>query len=135
MLINFLIEHFSYKILFVWSIFEGEIGLALAGFMVREGKFDFTTVLTIAIFGALIGAGIVSFVLGTIFGVEDIGFYILRFFLIIIGMLFCYLGANRAVTYRRPNRVIPGLILFGIGMILIFIGLLMFFRFELFSLA
>ena len=87
------------------------------------------------VFGALIGAGIVSFVLGTIFGVEDIGFYILRFFLIIIGMLFCYLGANRAVTYRRPNRVIPGLILFGIGMILIFIGLLMFFRFELFSLA
>jgi len=87
------------------------------------------------VFGALICVGIVSLILGTIFRVEDIGFYILRFFLIIIGMLFCYLGANRAVTYRRPNRVIPGLILFGIGMILIFIGILMFFRFELFSLA
>ena len=66
MLINFLIEHFSYKILFVWSIFEGEIGLALAGFMVREGKFDFTTVLTIAIFGALIGDTTI-FLLGRLF--------------------------------------------------------------------
>jgi membrane protein DedA with SNARE-associated domain len=55
MLTSFLISHFSYPILFVWSIFEGEIGLSLAGYMSKEGKFDFYIVILIAICGALIG--------------------------------------------------------------------------------
>ena len=66
MFISFLIEHFSYKILFFWSILEGEIGLALAGFMVQEGKFDFLTVLTLAVSGALIG-DVTVFLLGRLF--------------------------------------------------------------------
>jgi len=53
-MIDFFIEHFSYGILFLWSFLEGEIGLTLAGYMVEQGKFDFTTVLLIAITGAFI---------------------------------------------------------------------------------
>ncbi len=65
-MIDFFIAHFSYKILFVWSIFEGEIGLALAGFMVKEGRFDLPMVLAITISGAIIGDMSV-FVFGRLF--------------------------------------------------------------------
>ena len=55
MVLDFLISHFSYKILFFWSLLEGEIGLALAGYMVEQGKFLPQTVLAIAISGAFLG--------------------------------------------------------------------------------
>ena len=55
MIIDYLIQHFSYKILFVWSLLEGEIGLALAGYMVKQGQFQPVDVLSIAIAGALLG--------------------------------------------------------------------------------
>jgi len=55
MVIDYLIGHFSYKILFVWSFLEGEIGLALAGFMVRQGHFQIEYVIPIAIGGAFLG--------------------------------------------------------------------------------
>jgi membrane protein DedA with SNARE-associated domain len=55
MITTFLLTHFSYYILFIWSLFEGEIGLSLAGYMSKEGKFDFFLVLCIAVSGALIG--------------------------------------------------------------------------------
>ncbi len=65
-MIEFLIAHFSYKILFVWSIFEGEIGLALAGYMVAQERFALPQVLLITISGALIGDMSV-FLLGRLF--------------------------------------------------------------------
>jgi len=52
---NFLYEHFSYTILFIWSIFEGEIGLTIAGMLSEKGKFSFQYILLIAVLGALIG--------------------------------------------------------------------------------
>jgi len=61
-MISYLITHFSYKILFFWSIFEGEIGLTLSGYMVEQGKFDLLTVLLIAVSGALIGDMIIFFI-------------------------------------------------------------------------
>ncbi len=54
-MIEYLIAHFSYTILFFWSFLEGEIGLALAGFMIEKGKFDFPTVFIITFSGAMIG--------------------------------------------------------------------------------
>ncbi|AKF24983.1 membrane protein [Sulfurovum lithotrophicum] len=54
-MIDFFIAHFSYGILFIWSILEGEIGLTLAGYMVKVGKFDLPQVLLLTIGGALIG--------------------------------------------------------------------------------
>jgi len=54
-MIEYLISHFSYTILFFWSFLEGEIGLALAGFMIEKGKFDFPTVFIITFSGAMIG--------------------------------------------------------------------------------
>ncbi len=54
-MIEYLISHFSYTILFFWSFLEGEIGLALAGFMIEKGKFDFPTVFMITFSGAMIG--------------------------------------------------------------------------------
>ena len=54
MITNFLIEHFSYLILFVWSIFEGEIGLTLGGYLSKDGDFVFSKVVLIAILGAFI---------------------------------------------------------------------------------
>lgn len=55
MITGFLMTHFSYTVLFIWSVFEGEIGLTLAGMMSKNGSFDFFRVLFIAISGALIG--------------------------------------------------------------------------------
>ena len=52
---NFLYEHFSYTLLFIWSIFEGEIGLTIAGMLSNQGKLSFEYVLTIAVIGAFIG--------------------------------------------------------------------------------
>ncbi|QOP45450.1 DedA family protein [Sulfurimonas paralvinellae] len=52
---NFLYEHFSYTILFIWSIFEGEIGLTIAGMLSNKGSLTFQYVLGIAVIGALIG--------------------------------------------------------------------------------
>ena len=54
-MIEYLIAHFSYRILFIWSIFEGEIGLALAGYMVAQSKFELPQVLLITISGAFLG--------------------------------------------------------------------------------
>ena len=51
---DFFASHFSYAVLFVWSLLEGEIGLALAGFLSQEGKLDFLTVVIIAFSGAII---------------------------------------------------------------------------------
>jgi membrane protein DedA with SNARE-associated domain len=51
---TFLTEHFSYGLLFVWSLLEGEIGLALAGFLSQKGGLDFMTVVAIAFCGAII---------------------------------------------------------------------------------
>jgi len=74
------------------------------------------------VFGVLIGAGIVSLILGTIFEVEDITFYILRYYLIIIAMVLCYFGAIQSVSYRKPTKVLPSLILFALGILLILLG-------------
>ena len=52
---NFLYEHFSYTILFIWSIFEGEIGLTIAGMLSSQKKLLFEYVLIIAVIGAFIG--------------------------------------------------------------------------------
>ena len=52
---HFLYEHFSYTVLFFWSIFEGEIGLALAGMFSEKTLLTFKYVIAIAIIGALIG--------------------------------------------------------------------------------
>ena len=53
-MIDFFIEHFSYGILFLWSFLEGEIGLTLAGYMIEQGKFDFSKVFLITVTGAFI---------------------------------------------------------------------------------
>jgi membrane protein DedA with SNARE-associated domain len=55
MITDFLLNHFSYTVLFLWSILEGEIGLSLAGYLSKDGNFDFVTVISIAISGAVIG--------------------------------------------------------------------------------
>lgn len=55
MLIAWLIQHFSYTVLFFWSLMEGEIGLALAGYKIQTGRFDPEYVLLIAISAAIIG--------------------------------------------------------------------------------
>ena len=55
MISDYLLSHFSYTILFIWSIFEGEIGLALAGFLTKSGHFVFENIILISITGALIG--------------------------------------------------------------------------------
>jgi len=52
---NFLYTHFSYFVLFVWSIFEGEIGITLGGVFAKNGKLIYEYVVLIAIFGAMIG--------------------------------------------------------------------------------
>ena len=66
MIIDYLIQHFSYKILFVWSLLEGEIGLSLAGYMVKQGQFHPVNVLSIAISGALLG-DLTLFLIGRLF--------------------------------------------------------------------
>jgi len=62
-LYNFLYEHFSYTVLFIWSVFEGEIGLTLAGLFAHKGLLEFSYVVLISISGALIGDTIL-FLLG-----------------------------------------------------------------------
>lgn len=52
---EFLVQHFSYGILFLWSILEGEIGLALAGFLAHEGSLRYEYIVIIAVCGALLG--------------------------------------------------------------------------------
>ncbi len=66
MITTFLIKHFSYTILFIWSILEGEIGLSLSGFLIRKGDFTFSNVITIAIAGAFVG-DFSLFILGRVF--------------------------------------------------------------------
>lgn len=65
-MIEFFIAHFSYGILFIWSILEGEIGLTLAGYMVEQGKFELPKVLLITISGALLG-DMILFLSGRLF--------------------------------------------------------------------
>jgi len=60
---NFLYSHFSYWVLFVWSIFEGEIGVTLGGVFAEKGKLVFEYVFLIAMSGAMIG-DIIVFSLG-----------------------------------------------------------------------
>lgn len=55
MITDFLIHHFSYTILYIWSVFEGEIGVTLAGVMSKNGSFDFLWVVLIASSGAFLG--------------------------------------------------------------------------------
>jgi membrane protein DedA with SNARE-associated domain len=52
---HFLYEHFSYTVLFFWSIFEGEIGLTIAGMLSSQKKLVFDYVLLISVIGAFIG--------------------------------------------------------------------------------
>jgi len=53
-MMDFIYAHLSYPILFFWSLLEGETGLVLAGFLSKQGKFDFYYVILIAFCGALI---------------------------------------------------------------------------------
>lgn len=77
MITTFLIEHFSYWILFIWSILEGEIGLALAGFLSQEGSFSFVNVVLIAISGAFIG-DVSLFLIGRFFD-KRVQKYLIRY--------------------------------------------------------
>ncbi len=54
-LYDFIIAHFSYQLLFIWSIFEGEIGLAIAGYLSERSHLYLPYVIAIAIVGAVIG--------------------------------------------------------------------------------
>jgi len=49
-----LAAHLGYGVLFVWSLFEGEIGLMLGGYLSREGTLQLPYVIAIAFTGALI---------------------------------------------------------------------------------
>jgi len=60
---HYLIEHFSYWILFVWSLFEGEVGLTLGGYLSKESDLIFSEVVIIAIIGAFI-SDITVFLIG-----------------------------------------------------------------------
>jgi membrane protein DedA with SNARE-associated domain len=62
-ILSFLVAHFDYPILFVWSLFEGEIGLALAGMLARMGTLRLEYILPLAFAGAMLG-DIVVFGLG-----------------------------------------------------------------------
>ncbi len=66
MLFDFLMQHFSYGVLFAWSLMEGEIGLALAGYKVQLGQLRPEYVLAIAISGAIIG-DFTIFMIGRLF--------------------------------------------------------------------
>ena len=63
MITHYLIEHFSYWILFVWSLFEGEVGLTLGGYLSKESDLIFSKVIIIAIIGAFI-SDITVFLIG-----------------------------------------------------------------------
>lgn len=64
-LIN-LLKDIGYPFLFIWSVFEGEIGLMLAGWLSSEKIFLLKNVILIGISGAMIGDFIV-FMIGRIF--------------------------------------------------------------------
>jgi len=55
MILSFLVAHFNYPILFVWSLFEGEIGLALAGMLAHLGHLRLELIIPITFVGAMIG--------------------------------------------------------------------------------
>ncbi len=51
-----LLLHYGYTALFIWSLFEGEIGLMLAGWLISQGKvFTYEHAIIVAISGAIIG--------------------------------------------------------------------------------
>ncbi|NIA19898.1 MAG: DedA family protein [Xanthomonadaceae bacterium] len=66
MLIHFIRAYYTYPVLFIWSVFEGEVGLALAGSLTKTGQFRYVSILAIAILGASIGDASV-FITGRIF--------------------------------------------------------------------
>jgi len=60
--------HYGYTALFIWSIFEGEIGLILTGWLISRGEvFTFEHAVIVAISGALLGDFIV-YTIGRLFG-------------------------------------------------------------------
>jgi membrane protein DedA with SNARE-associated domain len=61
-ILSYLVAHFNYPVLFVWSLFEGEIGLALAGMLARLGHLEPNRILVIAFAGAMIGDLVVFWV-------------------------------------------------------------------------
>ncbi len=64
--VKLLLSH-GYLALFVWSIFEGEIGLMLAGWLASEGKvFTYVHTLEVAIAGAIIG-DLLLYLIGRLF--------------------------------------------------------------------
>lgn len=67
-LLGLLIEH-GYTIVFVWTLFEGETIVALAGFAAYLGYLKIAYVIPIAIFGATIG-DLVFFWIGRLKGRE-----------------------------------------------------------------
>ncbi len=66
MLLHFIRAYYNYPLLFIWSIFEGEVGLALAGSLTKTGQFRFEYILLIAVLGALIG-DVSVFIAGRVF--------------------------------------------------------------------
>jgi len=58
--------HYKYLALFIWSYFEGEIGLMLAGLLIKEGVFDAKITFLVAVSGALLG-DLTTFSIGKIF--------------------------------------------------------------------
>jgi len=65
-LLHFIRAYYNYPLLFIWSIFEGEVGLALAGSLTKTGQFRFEYILLIAVLGALIG-DVSVFIAGRVF--------------------------------------------------------------------
>ncbi|MBW1645083.1 MAG: DedA family protein [Deltaproteobacteria bacterium] len=66
MLLHFIKDCYNYPLLFIWSIFEGEVGLALAGSLTKSGQFRYEYILLVAILGASIG-DISVFITGRVF--------------------------------------------------------------------
>lgn len=60
-MMDLIYSHFSYPILFIWSLLEGETGLVLGGFLSKQGKFDFYSVVLIAFCGAAISDTLLYF--------------------------------------------------------------------------
>ena len=69
MLLHFIQNYFTYPVLFIWSLFEGEAGLVLAGSLTKTGQFRYEYILLIAVLGALIGDTSV-FMTGRIFKIR-----------------------------------------------------------------
>ncbi len=53
-MLTYITTHFSYNILFIWSLLEGEIGLSIAGYLSKEGHLNFFAVVAIAFSGAIL---------------------------------------------------------------------------------